>query len=354
MALPAKKPTRRWGWMVVLGLFVFAAGLAAGPYVHDQTFALIDSAAPKLAARMPRLFGWLNPVPPVIAIEPGKHRVAALPALPASAPSAPPAARPAAKSPPVPAKPAAMQPAEPVAAVAPRGPSVSPLPAEEAPVRADSAAAARAHHGRPGAKAPPAPKAPVVAAQPAKKSGKEHDPFDMGDERGGAPAPSRKTKTAAVDEPAPAKSEPAPKPSSAKSGDALDNLMADVMTETKGKGKKRDSKGLDAMLKDVQKSEPAPVVKHEEPVVLEPLSASDIAKAMGQVKTRANDCAQRLGSSGVAELKITVGKNGRVSDVRVGGKVGNTPLGSCIEKAVRAASFRPNAGLTFDYRIDAR
>jgi TonB family protein len=74
---------------------------------------------------------------------------------------------------------------------------------------------------------------------------------------------------------------------------------------------------------------------------------------MAEVKAKANACAQRLGQSGTAELKISVGKEGGVTDVRVGGKVANTPLGACVDKVVRAATFRPNAGLRFDYRIDA-
>jgi hypothetical protein len=75
---------------------------------------------------------------------------------------------------------------------------------------------------------------------------------------------------------------------------------------------------------------------------------------MASVKTRGNDCAQRLGAKGVAELKLAVGKDGKVTDARVGGKLANTPLGACIEKAARASSFPPSSGLRFDYRIDVR
>lgn len=77
-------------------------------------------------------------------------------------------------------------------------------------------------------------------------------------------------------------------------------------------------------------------------------------RVMAGVKTRCNACAQRLGQTGIAELKITVGKNGAVTDVLVGGKIANTPLAACIEKATRMATFPPSTGLRFDYRIDAR
>jgi hypothetical protein len=49
-----------------------------------------------------------------------------------------------------------------------------------------------------------------------------------------------------------------------------------------------------------------------------------------------------------------VSKDGNVTGVSVGGKLANTPVAGCIEKAARAASFPRSAGLRFDYRIDVR
>lgn len=126
------------------------------------------------------------------------------------------------------------------------------------------------------------------------------------------------------------------------------------MTDTKGKSSsKKTSKDIDAMLKDVQKSEPAPAAKPRAQAELPPLSPADISKAMAGVKARSGECARRLGQRGVAELNLNVGKSGRVTDVTVGGKVAGTPLAACIEKAARAATFPPNAGLRFDYKVDA-
>jgi hypothetical protein len=161
---------------------------------------------------------------------------------------------------------------------------------------------------------PAGPPALVEPAVPAKKTSVYHDPFANDDE-----------------------TVPAPKSAGPKSHDSLDK-----------------NKDIDAMLKDVQKSNPPPPPKREAQPSLPPLSPADIAKVMASVKTRGNDCAQRLGAKGVAELKLAVGKDGKVTEARVGGKLANTPLGACIEKAARASSFPPSSGLRFDYRIDVR
>ena len=147
--------------------------------------------------------------------------------------------------------------------------------------------------------------------------------------------------------------EPAPK-SGGKSGASLDNLMDDVVSDKANKSKKQDNKEMDVLLKGVQKSDQAPVVKKEEPASAPPLAPADISAAMAQVKVRGNACAKRLGRAGTAELKITVAKDGKVSDVQLGGKLAGTPVAGCIEQAVKSASFRPNAGLRFDFRMDVR
>jgi hypothetical protein len=147
--------------------------------------------------------------------------------------------------------------------------------------------------------------------------------------------------------------EPAPK-SAGKSGGSLDNLMNDVVSDKASKGKKADNKEMDALLKDVQKSEPAPVAKKAEPVSAPPLAPADISAAMAQVKVRGNACAKKFGRAGTAELKVTVAKDGKVTDVQLSGKLAGTPIADCIDQAVKTASFRANAGLRFDYRMDVR
>ena len=145
-----------------------------------------------------------------------------------------------------------------------------------------------------------------------------------------------------------------PQTTSAKSKDSLDNLMGGGDADS-SKNKKRASKDLDALLKDVQKSNPEPPkAKREEPAPAAALSPSDISKVMAGVKTRASECARRLGEKGIAELKISVSKTGAVSEVKIKGKVAGTPLAACIDKAMRAAKFPASSGLRFDYRINAR
>jgi hypothetical protein len=320
IALPTPKRKRRWGWWLVWTLSVFAGGIAAGPTLITQGSVLIERGF--------ALFG-MTPPPFVESHKPAAPAVVATPAS-------------AALVEPIPEEKAAQAPQ-------------NPPPVAAAPERAKIVAAAS-----PAARSPQkdsSTKSRSHAEASAKTAGRYQDPFTAGAEGAADPVPatpSRKPKPTPSEAAPTTKAEPAAKPAASKSHDPLDNLMADVVTDNSGKPKKRESKDLDAMLKDVQKSNPEPAPKRETSTSLPTLSAADISKAMAPVKTRGKECAQNLGQAGVAELKLSVGKDGRVSDVRLGGKLAGTPVGLCIEKAARAASFPPSAGLRFDYRIDAR
>jgi hypothetical protein len=181
------------------------------------------------------------------------------------------------------------------------------------------------------------------------------DPFADGAENANRPkaaVPGRKSDPSFDEPPRTARGEPAAKPAASPSHDSLDTLMADGVTDRKSKP--HQDKGLDALLNDVQKGKPDSPPKHDAPAPLPSLSQSDITRVMAEVKTRGKECARQLGQKGIAELNLVVGKEGRVTQVSVGGNVANTPLAACIEKAVRAASFPRSAGLRFDYRIDVR
>jgi hypothetical protein len=216
------------------------------------------------------------------------------------------------------------------------------------PARAELAeSSAAGGHGKGAAKASP-------AVQHEAKAGKPHgDPFEPGSN---ASAGAQGGKAKAGDSAAKGDKggKDSPPKSAGKSGASLDNLMDDVVAEKGDKGKKPNNKEMDNLLKDVQKSEPAPVAKKEETVSGPPLAPSDISAAMAQVKARGNVCAKKFGRSGTAELKITVAKDGKVTDVVLAGKLAGTPIVGCIEQAVKTAAFRPNAGLRFDYRMDVR
>ena len=369
---PQPKDKRRWGWLLFLCLFMFAGGVAAGPVLTDQAFALVERVAPMLGMSTPKFVE--NRRPAASAVVPAPEPAPTPEPTPAPAPvvatgaaktpageeqgevpiaAAKPAVVPAAVKPVV--VPAAVkpEPEQPVVAPAPAKPVGVKHAAAVAPAREDVARAAeypgaRSQHGKGAAK--------VASAAGTRKASDYQDPFAVDNGEGAnaakASAPSGKSKPAPSEPAAVAKSEPAPKPAASKSQDSLDDLMADGVSGSKGK--KRDSKDLDALLKDVQKSKPEPPPKREAPPPPPSLSAADISKVMAVVKTRSNSCAQRLGQQGIAELKITVSKGGAVTDVQLGGKIANTPLAACIEKATRAATFPPSSGLKFDYRIDAR
>jgi hypothetical protein len=45
------------------------------------------------------------------------------------------------------------------------------------------------------------------------------------------------------------------------------------------------------------------------------------------------------GTEGLASLRLTVAPSGKVAKVTVTGLFAGTPVGACVERAVRAASF---------------
>ena len=364
--LPQPKRKRRWKLFLIWSVVVFAGGVAAGPFLTDQGCMVVERVAKLVGMSVPSFVANRRSearsevpapsadkaivpapeTPPATEPAPAGDQAAAPAPVPPSAPAAVPAVAPA----PAPVPEVATPEPEHAAPVpAPREPKAAHRTATTPAPRTETAEATepRPQHGKGAVKA--------AAGSPKHKASDYQDPF-AGDVDGAGDAKptaaAGKTK-AAPSEPAPAKREPAPKPTAGKSNDLLDNLMADGASDSKGK--KRESKDLDALLKDVQKSKPEPVkVKREEPAPASPLSSSDISRVMAGVKVRANECAHRLGQAGNAEMKITVSKEGGVTEVQMSGKAAGTPLGACIEKATRAAKFPASSGLKFDYRLEAR
>ena len=364
--MPQPKRKRRWKLFLVWTLAVFAGGVAAGPFLTDQGCMVVERVAKLVGMPVPSFVAnrrqsvrseapalsadkAIVPVSETsTATEPapaGEQAAAPAPVSP-SAPAAVPA--PAVAPAPIPEV-VALEPDHAAPVPAPREPKAAHRAAATPAPRAEAAEATEPHpqHGKGAVKA--------AAGSPKHKASDYQDPF-AGDVDGASdakPASTTGKTKAAPSETTPAKREPSPKPTASKSNDLLDNLMADGASDTKGK--KRDSKDLDALLKDVQKSKPEPVkAKREEPAPASALSSSDISRVMAGVKVRANECAHRLSQPGNAEMKITVSKDGAVTDVQMSGKAAGTPLGACIEKATRAAKFPASSGLKFDYRLDAR
>jgi hypothetical protein len=310
--------------MVAWSVGVFAGGIAAGPLLQDYAYQGIEAGVIFLRTNLPP--SWARYVPSL-------PEQAAAPSYAVPVPLAPAAAEPSIVAP-VPGPEADKRPTP---AEAPE-----PAPTEAAPPAVPPTTA------NTGAKTPIRQRAVASATVVAAKGSRHTVPSDTASHARRALA--SKTETTPVPDPAVPKAT-APK---ARSREGLDDLMAGMTNDggAKTKGNRNTSKDIDAMLKDVQKSNPAPAPKPREPVAAPPLTSADIAKAMANVKSAADTCGKRLAQKGVADLKLTVGKDGKVNAVTVGGKAGGTPLGACIEKAARAITFRPNAGLKFDYRID--
>ena len=352
MVRSARKPRSSGRGIVAWTLWVLAGGLIAGPSLAEYADQGVAAGIAWVATWAPGFLRPYLPLPleastPLPPRDSAERLVAAAPAAPVPAPTGAPSEQPK----PTPAIGAQRAGTEPPV-VAKAKPAAAERPAEPAdrPARQAQPRTARSTYGKAVATlAQGEPRAPLAPAEPARhKQGGGRDPFDS--DGGGASEPAgakHAAKAAPEPEPAPA---PATRPS-ATSGDALDDLMTGVVGGGSKPAKRSTSKDIDVMLKDVQKSEPLPPPKRAEPAPLPPLTASDIATAMAGVKTSANGCGRRFGQSGVADLKLTVGRDGKVTDVAVHGKLADSPIAQCIAKAARGTTFPRNAGLKFDYRI---
>jgi predicted Zn finger-like uncharacterized protein len=190
------------------------------------------------------------------------------------------------------------------AAVKPSSPPVTPPPSAEEKLPPREEAAGKARPAAAGAKKP------VAGAQPA---------------AGGAAAAPR----------AEEKKPEAP----AKPKDSLDDLLAGAL------GGKKPAAAPVAAARP-KEEEPKPADK-----ALGNLTREDIVKGMTPVIPKAKDCYKQFKVPGNADAYITVGKTGKVTDVKVRGKFAGTPTGSCVEDAVKGAKFRENDGMNFPYPI---
>ncbi len=80
-----------------------------------------------------------------------------------------------------------------------------------------------------------------------------------------------------------------------------------------------------------------------------PLSKSAVVAGMNSVKGKVSDCYQQFKVPGMAMVNIVIAKSGRVSSASVTGKFAGTPTGSCVEKAVKTASFPASDGFSTPY-----
>jgi len=80
-----------------------------------------------------------------------------------------------------------------------------------------------------------------------------------------------------------------------------------------------------------------------------PLAKGAVVAGMNSVKGKIGECYQQFKVPGMAMVTVVIGKNGHVSSATVTGKFAGTPTGSCVERAVKSASFPPSDGLTTPY-----
>jgi serine/threonine protein kinase len=86
----------------------------------------------------------------------------------------------------------------------------------------------------------------------------------------------------------------------------------------------------------------------------QPLSREEIVKGMTAIMPTARACYTQYKVPGVATVNVTVGRDGRVDEAFVTGKFADTPSGTCVESAVKAALFPPSLGRKFGYVVPLR
>ena len=85
-----------------------------------------------------------------------------------------------------------------------------------------------------------------------------------------------------------------------------------------------------------------------------PLAKNAVVAGMNAVKPKINDCYNQFKVPGMAMVNVVILKSGKVGSATVTGKFAGTPTGSCVEKAVKGASFPPSDGLTTPYPFNLK
>jgi hypothetical protein len=121
--------------------------------------------------------------------------------------------------------------------------------------------------------------------------------------------------------------------------------------------KKKGGDALDALLDGASPDKPAPAEKKSRPEpaaddsLPDQLDKGAIQGGMSKVKGKVGGCYEQFKVPGMANVQVTIAKNGHVSSANVSGSFAGTPTGSCVEKAVKGAGFPPfkGAAMTFTY-----
>jgi hypothetical protein len=85
-----------------------------------------------------------------------------------------------------------------------------------------------------------------------------------------------------------------------------------------------------------------------------PLAKNAVVAGMNAVKPKINDCYNQFKVPGMAMVNVVILKSGKVGSATVTGKFAGTPTGSCVEKAVKSATFPPSDGLNTPYPFNLK
>ena len=85
-----------------------------------------------------------------------------------------------------------------------------------------------------------------------------------------------------------------------------------------------------------------------------PLSKVALVKGMSSVKGKIADCYARNQVPGLAMVNVVIAPDGKVSTATVVGRFAGSPTATCVEAAVKTATFPPSTGLTTPYPFSLR
>jgi hypothetical protein len=175
------------------------------------------------------------------------------------------------------------------------------------------------------------------AKRPGKAGGKE--------KKGPAAADSGGGKVAA------AVAAPAPEPETKKPAKgSLDDLLEGALSGKKPRSRPSNNNSDDESPGGSRRSS----ASAPEAAAAGPLAKSAVVSGMNGIKGKITDCYNQFKVPGMAMVNVVIGKNGKISSATVIGKFAGTPTGSCVEKAVKSASFPPSEGLTTPYPFQLR
>ncbi len=85
-----------------------------------------------------------------------------------------------------------------------------------------------------------------------------------------------------------------------------------------------------------------------------PLAKAAVVAGMNGVKAKVSACYAQFKVPGLVMVNVVIAKSGKVSSSTVTGKFAGTPTGTCVESAVKTASFPPSEGLSTPYPFSLR